>query len=68
MGFDDGQQVGDPNENGVCGDFKGVDHCGDPELPIIKSEMDCRGNEAEFFDCGGTIDTSNCNHDMDVII
>jgi len=28
MGYDEGQMVGDLNQNGVCTNFKGSNHCG----------------------------------------
>jgi hypothetical protein len=68
MGYEEGQLVGDIEENGVCQNFKGEDHCGDPEQIIARKDMECVGNEANFFDCGGSKDTSGCNHEQDVIV
>jgi len=63
MGFDDGSIVGDEGENAVCKEFKGEDHCGPDDLDILYTDLDCRGQENELLDCGGTKDTSLCNHE-----
>jgi len=68
MGYDDGNIVGEVNQNGVCSNFKGENHCGKDDAPIVRKDMECQGNEKTFFDCGGNKDTTSCNHEQDAMV
>jgi hypothetical protein len=45
MGYDGGKIVGNVNENGVCTEFEGDDHCGKDSLPIHMKGLECTGTE-----------------------
>jgi len=68
MGYDKGKLIGNVNENGVCSNFNGEDHCGNDLTPIHYKDLECVGNELELADCGGIRDTSSCSHEQDTII
>jgi hypothetical protein len=51
MGYDDGKMVGNVNENGVCREFDGDNHCGPDDMPIHVKGVECVGNEPALKDC-----------------
>jgi len=57
MGYDDGKLVGNVNENGVCTNFNGEDHCASDDVPILLKDIECIGNELKLNECGGSGDT-----------
>jgi len=57
MNFDNGKMVGNINENGVCLEFEGSNHCAPDEIPINYQDLECKGDEATLIKCGGNANT-----------
>jgi hypothetical protein len=41
MGYDSGELVGNPSENGVCADVTGKNFCGDSDMKIAMKDINC---------------------------
>lgn len=63
MGYNNGNIVGNVNENGVCSNFNGDDHCANDETPILLKDVECAGAEMKLKDCPGSGDTDSCSHE-----
>jgi len=68
MGFLSGKLGGNLEENGFCKTFMDKNHCAPEESAIIATKVTCTGKEKKIDECGALFDTSNCNHDQDVIL
>lgn len=66
MGYLTGKILGAPGETGFCMKYKGKHFCGAQK--ILLNEVDCKGTEQKLKECGGSSQTSVCNHEQDILV
>jgi hypothetical protein len=46
MGYESGELIGNPSENGICTNFNGKNYCG--EGKIAMKDIGCQGDELKL--------------------